>query len=89
MNRRQRKKVEKKHILTIAPNVFKPVLPVRYADLRRFNDQSPYKSCCPVCGDGILLMTRHPETGALLTRDTCVLCGQHFHYTDLDQTGLR
>lgn len=42
-----------------------------------------YKSECPVCKDGLLLMTRDSNTGELLNRDSCTLCGQQFIFDDI------
>jgi len=68
--------------MEIAQNFNKPPIKVCQATLKKVNKESFYKSLCPVCEEGMLLMERHPETGKLLNKDYCVLCGQHFEYTD-------
>jgi len=62
-------------------NIEKPVIKVRHADLERISD-SKYKSSCPICDGGILLVKRHPETLEIEPRDNCINCGQKFEYTD-------
>ena len=63
-------------------NFDKPVIEVRHAELQRVGD-SAYKSACPVCGEGVLAVRRHPVTFELLELDTCLLCGQQFRYLDI------
>lgn len=62
-----------------------PPLQVRHADLER-SDDSVYRSLCPVegCG-GALLVRREPDTGRLAALDSCLLCGQHVVYTDIEE----
>lgn len=55
---------------------------VAHAKLVRLNDESAYKSRCPACPKGMLLVARHPESFELLNLDHCVLCGQRVVYTD-------
>jgi len=64
-------------------NIGKPPIRVRHADLKRCSDESPYKSKCPACPDGILLIYRDQDTLKLLERDVCVVCGQAFIYEDI------
>lgn len=67
----------------LPPNLNKPVLEVWHADLERLTPRSPYRSKCPVCPDGGLLIRRQPEPPyALLCYDNCVLCGQPVKYLD-------
>jgi hypothetical protein len=61
---------------------------VRHADLERFGD-SVYKSQCPVCKEGLLLVRRDQETFQLLREDACSLCGQRFEYLDIDGMNQR
>lgn len=63
-------------------NLRKPAIIVTHAKLERWNDESAYKSKCPACTKGILLVRRHPETYELLNLDNCVSCGQAFVYDD-------
>jgi hypothetical protein len=56
---------------------------VAHAELERYGEDSAYKSKCPVCEGGILLVTRLQSDGLKLSRyDSCVSCGQTFFYTD-------
>ena len=57
---------------------------VKHQDLTRYGD-SIFKSVCPVCTTGILLMYRDQTHLQLLERDTCVSCGQHVRYTDIEE----
>ena len=63
-------------------NLHKPAEHVLHADLRRASFESPFRSVCPVCERGLLLVARHPETFDLVDRDRCVRCGQLFIYED-------
>jgi hypothetical protein len=63
-------------------NIGKPPLKVHHSDLERFSD-SPYKSKCPVCKKGALLIRRHPKTFELIELDICIACGQSFIYLDI------
>jgi uncharacterized protein (DUF983 family) len=56
---------------------------VEHARLERWDPEtSIYKSVCPVCRKGALLIPRDRETGALRREDRCILCGQRVIYTD-------
>jgi hypothetical protein len=63
------------------PNLDKPAIKVSHAKLERF-DEGEYKSKCPACPKGVLLIHRHPQTFELLNVDNCVSCGQRFIYED-------
>lgn len=63
-------------------NMFAPQITVRHSELRRVDD-SEYKSCCPACKVGLLLMRRNPHSFNLESKDNCVLCGQMVEYTDI------
>lgn len=65
-------------------NLDNPPLVVRHASLRRFSDTSDYKSCCPVCEDGLLMVWRDDKTLELKAEDYCVLCGQRVVYEDIE-----
>jgi C4-type Zn-finger protein len=64
-------------------NYDKPEKIIKHADLKRSSKNSRYSSDCPVCGDGILMVNRHHTTFVLMEQDICVLCGQHFRYSDI------
>jgi hypothetical protein len=64
-------------------NLHAPMMDVRHADLKRLSDYSPFKSDCPVCPCGVLLMARDRKTHELLEFDRCIVCGQSVRYTDL------
>lgn len=66
-------------------NVNKPPIRIRHADLVRSSPDSLYRSKCPACPDGALLVQRNPETIAIEEVDFCVACAQTFVYTDIDQ----
>lgn len=63
-------------------NVRKPAIRVSHSNLKRWNDDSPYKSICPVCEKGPLLVCRDQTTFRLINVDRCLGCGQMFVYTD-------
>lgn len=64
-------------------NINAPVKELRHADLRR-SDESRYRSVCPACQEGFLLVGRDPKTLELLEFDLCVLCGQQVRYLDIE-----
>jgi len=66
-------------------NRYKPAIRVVHAALQRTDEHTYYKSVCPVCGQGTLLFARDQKTFDLLPDDRCVLCAQHFVYTDIDR----
>lgn len=76
-------------------NINSPIQYRRHDTLKRVSDESPYRSYCPVCDQGVLLVRVlwvDPETGEgfqLATYgcerrpsryDRCTLCGQQFCY---------
>ena len=62
-----------------------PVKKVKHSDLMRVG-HGDYKSICPECDKGLLLMVRDPNRGLKLrAEDRCVLCGQQYEYTDIDE----
>jgi predicted RNA-binding Zn-ribbon protein involved in translation (DUF1610 family) len=67
-------------------NLDKPVIKVSHAELERWSEDS-YKSKCPACEDGILLIYRDERTFALQRQDRCISCGQQFYYTDPEING--
>lgn len=66
-------------------NIEEAIIEVEHAKLERYSEDSLFKSKCPVCDDGVLLLRRHPETFILVEYDACILCGQHVCYTDIDE----
>lgn len=62
-------------------NLMKKPREVRHSSLKRAGE-SEFRSICPACKKGILLVFRGDD-GVLLKRDMCVLCGQIYHYTDI------
>jgi len=70
--------------MEIGCNMDEPVRDVRHSDLKRYGD-SVFKSVCPACSDGILLVYRDQQTFKLQEGDRCVACGQAFRYTDIDE----
>jgi hypothetical protein len=64
-------------------NITKPCIQVKHCDLTRVK-HSHYKSECPVCKKGMLLIARNWDTLILEEFDRCILCGQQFQYTDIE-----
>lgn len=58
------------------------ILRVSHARLQRVSSESAFRSRCPACEKGILLVCRDQETFAIINTDCCVLCGQRVIYTD-------
>jgi len=44
-----------------------------------------WASACPVCGDGMLMVRRDPQSRVLQDIDNCLLCGQVVIYADIAQ----
>lgn len=64
-------------------NYDKPIKVVRHAELKRLSDESPFRSWCPVCDQGLLLVARISLTDLRLSKlDHCSTCGQRFLYED-------
>jgi hypothetical protein len=63
-------------------NVRNQVISVCHAHLRRWSVSSEFRSFCPICQTGILLVHRDSSTFRIIRRDNCVRCGQSFVYTD-------
>lgn len=66
-------------------NAEAPVLEIRHDQLERWSDHSVYKSDCPACSEGILLVRRHEKTFDLLENDCCIVCAQQVRYLDIDE----
>jgi NAD-dependent dihydropyrimidine dehydrogenase PreA subunit len=63
-------------------NLQNPSRRVLHASLARLNTESAYKSICPVCPRGILLVVRHRTSFVIVNLDQCITCGQKFIYED-------
>jgi hypothetical protein len=66
-------------------NMDKPVIEVNHKDLERFSEDSPFKSKCPVCKEGILLLGLDLENWKFREYDRCVGCGQQVKYKDINE----
>lgn len=69
-------------------NINKPAIKVRHSELQRDGD-SKYRSQCPVCKVGLLLMERDRITFQLKETDRCTHCGQSFIYEDIQEIRLK
>lgn len=78
------KQWKKEHVLE-ACNIFMKPIEVKHANLERVSDNSIFRSICPVCAEGTLLVGRDQTTFKLVAEDNCILCGQHFIYTDINE----
>ena len=58
---------------------------VKHSELDRDSSNSIYRSECPVCKIGILLVRRDDDSFVLKAEDRCILCGQKFVYDDIDE----
>jgi hypothetical protein len=66
-------------------NIKKPPIQVFHKNLMRLSETSYYKSVCPVCEKGTLLVERDLNTLILQEYDYCNSCGQHFQYMDIQE----
>jgi hypothetical protein len=83
-----KQRVNKENVLLmngnmVGANINKQVVNVNHNELTRFGD-GIYKSECPECKEGLLLVGRNQETLILEEYDYCVLCGQSFRYLDIE-----
>lgn len=61
---------------------------VLWSDLQREDRERLYRSKCPACPDGILMVYRKEPTYLTFSRhDRCIACGQAVHYLDADILG--
>jgi hypothetical protein len=65
-------------------NYLKEPCHVTHSKLQRA-DSSHYRSICPDCVKGVLLVGRDPKTFELLAEDNCILCARRFIYTDIEE----
>jgi len=70
---------------SIASNINREPIHVQHKELERYDESSDYRSLCPVCEEGILLVRRDQSTYQLIEQDNCLLCGQAFIYDDIDE----
>ena len=68
-------------------NINSPLINVYHSCLKRADTipTSRYRSLCPVCQQGTLLMVRDQVSMVLEEYDRCVLCGQQFRYMDIER----
>jgi hypothetical protein len=71
----------------IKKNLDLPPIEVRHQDLERTGD-SIFRSKCPECDDGVLLMKRKSPNFTLDKNDTCIACGRRFIYTDIAENSM-
>jgi hypothetical protein len=62
--------------------VHAPPVTVSHTSLRRFSTESPYRSYCPVCNTGVLLVNRDQKSYRLINADRCTYCAQLIIYSD-------
>ncbi len=55
---------------------------ILHSSLQRSSEDSAYRSVCPLCKVGLLMVGRNQETLALVRLDRCTYCAQHFFYDD-------
>lgn len=63
-------------------NLHAPVLRVLHSNLERANPDSAFRTRCPACREGLLMVFRDPVTLALTRDDYCTRCGQRVYYCD-------
>ena len=68
-------------------NVDKEPLRVLHSGLKRISSESSFRSECPTCKSGFLLVGRDRNNFNLLRNDSCILCGQRVVYLDRDIAG--
>lgn len=66
----------------------KPIEEIKHQDLVDMKDNHLWKEC-PHC-DGCIPLSRdlQSETLYLLTRTNCLLCGQQFHFIDIEENNF-
>ena len=65
-------------------NINKESIKVKHSELER-TDDSIHRSSCPVCKEGTLLVRRDFDSFEIEADDHCILCGQKFIYSDIDE----
>ncbi len=66
-------------------NIDNKPIKIYHKNLERYDEESIFKSICPICENGLLLLARGKETFKLLSHDRCTLCGQIFIYEDINE----
>jgi len=62
-------------------NIHAPVIELRHEDLKRVDEDKPWRSLCPACKVGILAVRRDQNNNYRIMKDDwCLLCGQHVRY---------
>lgn len=84
-------------------NVDKPIQRILHMSLERASDESPFRSWCPVCDKGLLLVkqvfidkdgrwSNLPDSSTVDIKrsrlDRCTSCGQQFWYWDDEIEGI-
>jgi hypothetical protein len=65
-------------------NTNKTPIHVSHAELDRADILSSYRSKCPVCSTGTLLLRRSQHDLTFEAVDSCTRCGQRVVYDDID-----
>lgn len=71
----------------VGENYRKLPLSVRWTQLERASGDSAFRSECPVCGQGLLLVRRTSNLENFSCYDNCITCGQTFVYEDEEILG--
>jgi len=69
----------------VGSNLYNNPISVKHAELERVGDNSIFRSVCPVCKEGMLMVRRDSKTFKLMPEDNCILCGQEVFYADIDE----
>ena len=70
-------------------NINKPPVRVKHKELERADSESMFRSICPVCEKGYLLVGRSLVNFELEEHDNCICCGQRFIYEDIAEMRKR
>lgn len=65
-------------------NIHNSPVKVEHAELKRTGG-SMFRSVCPACEKGVVMVRRDTDTLKLEAEDICILCGQQYVYTDIDE----
>lgn len=78
-------------MIEVGQNLNQPPLHVRHSELKRVSEDSAFRSECPVCKEGILLVMQAQDLRKryrLSRYDACTFCGQPVTYSDRDIEGF-
>lgn len=64
-------------------NINAPIIECCQLELKRYSKDSEFKTICPECKVGLLLVSRDQKTLELSEYDRCLLCGQRIKYLDI------